>query len=223
MQRKQRDTTIFSLSALDLFCSAMGVFMVLCFIVFPFYQKESPTPEPAPQPAPAPVPAPPAPQPPPPTPAPEKQVIAGLTIALSWDTGFSGSSPLSLDDIDLHVHAKDAQGRELHYYYEKRAYPSSPATLVTDSRWGGNEVWLHPAVTPGEYKVSFVYFASNPVNNSVASSQMKLKLIIVHGSGETKEYCKSIPYSSLHPDQHREYPWVTIKVRENGDVDFQEN
>ena len=34
MKKKHRDFNIFSLSALDIFCCALGVFMVLCVIVF---------------------------------------------------------------------------------------------------------------------------------------------------------------------------------------------
>lgn len=209
MQRKQRDTTIFSLSALDLFCSAMGVFMVLCFIVFPFYKKESPAP---PQPAPE----------LPPRPQPEKQVIAGLTIAFSWDSTGGSGQPASLDDMDLHVHARETGKGELHYYFEKKRHGESPALLVTDSILGGNEVWLHPAVKPGEYQVSYCYYANKLRGRGTGATAMQLHLIVVYGGGETKEFHKQIPFGSIRPDPSREYPWVNIKVREDGDVDFQE-
>ena len=209
MQRKQRDTTIFSLSALDLFCSAMGVFMVLCFIVFPFYKKDSPTP------------APPQPQPvqPPPPPAPHKQVIAGLTIAMKWEAPDSRGQETSCDDMDLHVRAKEKGKAELHYFYKARKHASSPAMLVTDSIRGGNEVWVHPAVSPGEYKVSYLYYDKH----ANYSANLNMRLVVIYGSGETKEFAKVIPPGSIRPDQNREYPWVTIKVREDGSVDFQEN
>lgn len=42
MRRPKREFTIFSLSALDLFCSAMGAFMVICIILIPYFgRKES--------------------------------------------------------------------------------------------------------------------------------------------------------------------------------------
>lgn len=41
MRTPKRDFEIFSLSAIDLFCSAMGAFIVICIVLFPFYRKVS--------------------------------------------------------------------------------------------------------------------------------------------------------------------------------------
>lgn len=41
MRTPKRDFEIFSLSAMDLFCSAMGAFIVICIALFPFYGKTS--------------------------------------------------------------------------------------------------------------------------------------------------------------------------------------
>ncbi len=41
MRTPKRDFEIFSLSAIDLFCSAMGAFIVICIVLFPFYRKTS--------------------------------------------------------------------------------------------------------------------------------------------------------------------------------------
>jgi len=43
MRRPKRGINIFSLSAMDLFASAMGAFVVIAVMLFPFYQKNSPT------------------------------------------------------------------------------------------------------------------------------------------------------------------------------------
>lgn len=43
MQRRNREITIFSLSAIDLFCSGMGAIMVLMVLLMPYYKKTSPT------------------------------------------------------------------------------------------------------------------------------------------------------------------------------------
>ena len=41
MKRPSRELNIFSLSALDLFASAMGAFILIAVILFPYYQKNS--------------------------------------------------------------------------------------------------------------------------------------------------------------------------------------
>lgn len=47
MQRRNREITIFSLSAIDLFCSGMGAIMILMVLLMPYYRKTSPaTPSP---------------------------------------------------------------------------------------------------------------------------------------------------------------------------------
>ena len=79
MKRRSREINIFSMSALDLFASALGAFILIAIVIFPYFPNTSPRvvvpcpPVPAP-PAPAPpVPCPPvpaAPVPAPPVPAP---------------------------------------------------------------------------------------------------------------------------------------------------------
>lgn len=72
MQRRNREITIFSLSAIDLFCSGMGAVMVVMVLLMPYYRKSAPpiTPQsldltvttpPAPVPVPVPKPMPPSP------------------------------------------------------------------------------------------------------------------------------------------------------------------
>ena len=39
MYRPKRNVNVFSLSALDLFASAMGAFVIICIILFPSYLK----------------------------------------------------------------------------------------------------------------------------------------------------------------------------------------
>ena len=69
-----------------------------------------------------------------------------VLVVMSWDTNA---------DIDLHV--VDPQQRE--YYYKARRFNGSPAELEVDNTDGpGNEIWLHPSATPGEYKIYYKYF-----------------------------------------------------------------
>lgn len=191
----------------------MGVFMILCFIVFPFYRKEAP-PEPVP-----PEPIPPTPIPPTPTPQViiQKQVVAGLLIALKWDVYTGGANdPECSDDIDLYVDAPGPNGRRLQYWYKQTAHEGSPARLVTDSRNGGNEVWLHPCVTPGVYKVSYSFF-SQKVNKR---KHTNMELIVISGQGEERTHKYTIP-GSARPcgKEHKQTLLATITVKDDGDVD----
>ena len=69
-----------------------------------------------------------------------------LLVLISWG---------SKDDVDLHV--VDPAGNE--FYYQQRDYSGTPARLEEDNTRGpGNEVWLHPQATPGEYKLYYKLF-----------------------------------------------------------------
>ncbi len=46
MRRINREINIFSLSAIDLFCSAMGAFMVISIVLFPYFRKKEDRPSP---------------------------------------------------------------------------------------------------------------------------------------------------------------------------------
>jgi len=70
-----------------------------------------------------------------------------LLVVISWN---------SRDDVDLHV--VDPAGRE--FYYEQKSFPGTPAKLEEDNiRGPGNEIWLHPEVTQGEYKIHYKLYA----------------------------------------------------------------
>jgi len=69
-----------------------------------------------------------------------------LLVVISWN---------SQDDVDLHV--TDPAGRE--FYYERKSFPGTPAKLEEDNvRGPGNEIWLHPEVAPGDYKIHYKLF-----------------------------------------------------------------
>ena len=54
--------------------------------------------------------------------------------------------------MDLHV--VDPGGNE--FYYKARTHPGTSARFEEDTVNGpGNEVWLHPQVTPGEYRIYY--------------------------------------------------------------------
>lgn len=67
-------------------------------------------------------------------------------VIMSWSTR---------DDVDLHV--VDPQGRE--FFFNNKRARGTPAALEEDNvRGPGNEVWLHPSVTPGRYRVCYKYY-----------------------------------------------------------------
>jgi len=70
-----------------------------------------------------------------------------LLVLISWG---------NRNDVDLHV--VDPNGRE--FYYSKKTHPGTPAKLEEDNQNGpGNEIWLHPQATPGEYRVYYKLYA----------------------------------------------------------------
>ncbi len=175
MKRRSREVNIFSMSALDLFASALGAFILIAIVLFPFFPNIGSLPEEAReqlqtcrsdlaqsraqlQAAQA-----------------ElresqnslRQARAGLEqcleelreqfmlIVISW---------ASSDDIDLHV--IDPQGNE--FYYANRTYPGTEAKLEEDNTRGpGNEIWLHPRATPGEYEIYYRLFSQRNPSVSV--------------------------------------------------------
>lgn len=72
-----------------------------------------------------------------------------LLVTVSWDDE---------DDVDLHV--VDPAGNE--FYYGATTHRGSSARFEEDTVNGpGNEVWLHPQVTPGEYRIYYNLFREN--------------------------------------------------------------
>lgn len=67
MKPARREISIFNVSTIDLFASALGAFMVVSFVLLPYFPNTGDAP---PEPPPIPAPQPPVPQPPPPQPPP---------------------------------------------------------------------------------------------------------------------------------------------------------
>ena len=97
-----------------------------------------------------------------------------LLVTISWK---------SRDDVDLHI--VDPLGNE--FYFDERTYSNSVATFEEDTILGpGNEVWLHPAVTPGEYKIYYRLYNKRTPSVTVRGS-------VIH----------SIDRDALHPQTLR--------------------
>ena len=155
MRQRNREFNIFSISALDLFASAMGVFALIAIILFPYYLQNSDA-------------------------AASHQMRAELerlreenerlrkqlsrsflVVVLRWNT--------REQDVDLHV--VNPRGQEFSYEKHNRDgsdFPGVAAFLTVDSRRGpGVEVWLEPLASPGRYQIAANLFdrhgnSSNP-------------------------------------------------------------
>lgn len=162
MKRPSREINIFSMSALDLFASAMGAFIFIMVVLVPYFAKTSPTP---PQPITCPVPKPcpvcedkppcqvcPVPEPSPvcpPVVTPNAQEIPYqfLLWLIDWKPNV---------DIDLHI--VDPRGNE--FQYTSKKFPNFPGELSVDLQSGpGFEVWESFEPLAGEYKVYYKYYA----------------------------------------------------------------
>ncbi len=170
MKRPSREINIFSMSALDLFASAMGAFILLTVILFPYYQKNAKIVEELNK---------------------IKNTLAKtqqqlttcqtqqqkiqnrlqtceqkrqeceqqkqacenklkqtfLAIVLKWTT--------LKQDVDLHV--IDTEGNEFYYSThnrERNDFPNSDAELSVDTTQGpGIEIWENPLAKTGDYKI----------------------------------------------------------------------
>lgn len=177
MKSRNREINIFSMSALDLFASALGAFILISIALFPYFPNTGNSPEDI---------------------AALREALAEaqqqlqqcqseldqtrgelaeaqrqldrmqgqldrmrdelqscqdelrkkfLLVLISWGTK---------DDVDLHV--VDPAGNE--FYYERRSHSGTPAKFEEDNiRGPGNEIWLHPQATPGEYKLYYKLFS----------------------------------------------------------------
>ena len=208
MKKRFREINIFSMSVVDLFACAMGAFILLVLILFPYYLKSDPTPclpceepicevceEPACEVCPICSEIPECPEPRacpvcPPVGVAKKQF---LLVIMSWNRR---------SDIDLHV--IDPLGNR--YYYEDERHPPSPAYFAKDNTTGpGNEIWLHPSVTPGTYKVYYDFYSQDS------------RTINVKGKIITQEDKYIIPDCRLRREGQR-LRVATIDVDDEGNV-----
>ena len=173
MRRPNRQIDIFSISALDLFASALGAFILVSIILFPYYLKDRKADEglavekQARQAAESKV-------------ADESAALAALksenerqalhVAALETDVAHYQaleSKPFLIvgvrwtvpgADIDLHV--TDPAGHEFYWFKNNdhgRDYPDSTAELSYDMTSGpAIELWQDPTAVAGRYKIEYV-------------------------------------------------------------------
>lgn len=181
MRRRNREINIFSMSALDLFASALGAFILISIVIFPYFGNISPIdPESLRQrlrevrrqlaqtqselsqsqsqlaqamEREAELQS-----------ALERERLKFVLVTMSWNQS---------DDVDLHV--VDPAGRE--YAYDARSHSGSTARFEEDATSGpGNEVWLHPRAEPGEYVVYYNLFSSR-------GDGVEVRGAVIHATG----------------------------------------
>jgi hypothetical protein len=231
MRRPSRNIEIFSMSVLDMFASALGAFIMVAIILFPYYQKNRPVKEKLDA-----------------TVAELKRTQEdvdktkaqaekaeqqnddlkaeirkvqlaqvelnrckqGVAACLVEAGGTFLLVKIDWDsaaDVDLHV--TDPQNNE--FYYSKpnrngRTFPNSQGRLSTDTAVGpGIEVWQIPVAGPGSYRIEYV------VEDSAAAAST------VHGFFFDKTGKKPLPDKVVGNGQTRVLAG-TIEVTSNGRV-----
>ncbi len=202
MKKRSREINVFSVSALDLFASALGAFIVISLI---FMVSFGARPSDADQP-----------------PASDaatrlEQVEADLDRCRSEaesaatltghlaraDAALESCRRLlertfvlavaswsSIDDVDLHV--VDPAGRE--YYFRRKRHQGSRAALEEDNiRGPGNEVWLHPQAESGRYRLCYKLYTKRgagpvAVRGSVLWQEGRIAMpgVDLGGTGEVR-------------------------------------
>jgi hypothetical protein len=203
MQKRNREINIFSLSALDLFCGAMGAFMLLALVALPDYKKSLPL----------------------------KKEVAILKAQIAEHTKVLSDAQKEIKalekslshtflvaviawetdaDIDLHVHTP----RGNHYSFSRhnranaspRVYPNEDAELSMDMLLGGAEVWQMVKADPGQYRINLQNF-----DNRGSRTPTTVQGLILYRNGSHK-FSKSLQTSE-------EVSVLTVAVDAEGNVD----
>lgn len=231
MKRPSREINIFNISALDLFASALGAFIIVAIIIFPYYMKNSDAVQRLQQ-----------------LDQENRENLARMEalqreaetarqqlqqcqqqssntqsqhdalrsqlrqcIQKMSSTFIAFVMKWGTKDHDVDLHIVDPMGRE--FYYKKpnrqqRDFPDSVAELSVDTIQGpGVEIWEQPQAPPGEYKVYFNFFAQNGNPSGT----------IAEGTLYYRDGTRKLPAVTLR--RAGEKPLVaTIRVGEDGTV-----
>lgn len=220
MKPRNREINIFNLSMLDVISGAMGAFLIIMVVLFPYYKKETidyrreiqqmkeqaqaaqaaqeaarkalAEAEQARSRAEAQA-------------QESRQKVEAaqrqlaktfLVIHIQWET--------PKQDVDLHI--IDPSGAE--FYYEKKTIPGHPGELSVDSQFGpGNEVWTAHDAKPGDYQV----YAN--LYNTHGETRMPVIIgRVIHRDGGT-----SMPNVALR-ESNKKTLVATVTVDQNGAV-----
>lgn len=204
----KKDTTVFTLSALDIFCSTMGVFMILCFIVLPSYMNESP---PSASEQPKNLPAPPQ----------KIEIIPSVTVAIHWESREEYTKiwkQVPLQDVDLQIDAPGDDNTRLHYHDRATTHSGSPAVLLVDSMRGGGEAWMHPHVTAGRYKVGFKVADIHEEYKGTHYDGLRVFLTLVSPSGKQTARPVELTGRDFQGDDSTYYHLADFEANQSGEI-----
>lgn len=212
-QRRNREINVFSMSALDLFASGLGAFLILMLILFPYYKKDSDA-----------------------SAAVNKKQEALnsceqklqqsqqslsqcttklgsgiLLVSMSWESADKNAS--SPNDMDLYV--TDPKGYR-YYYGQKnnppgKDFPTQARISLDVLTTPGFEVFEEPAVRAGKYTIAIMLF---PHSNR-GSLPLNVRIMIYTRDGSTE-----IPVIAINPstDAGIERKIATVDVSASGDA-----
>jgi hypothetical protein len=143
-RRQRRHIEIFSISALDLFASALGAFILVTMILFPYYGEGRAAANQR---------------------AARDAALQDLQAQLN--RARAAGPPFLLVQIrwaaigaDIDLHVTDPASREFYWYKANLSgddYPGSAAALSYDMTSGpAVELWQNPAAQPGTYRIDYV-------------------------------------------------------------------
>lgn len=209
MKPRDRSINIFSLSMLDVISGALGAFLIIMIVLFPYYNKESIDYQQQIQEIQRQV------------EAAEAQAEAAqaqaqeaeeraqeaesrlenirfLIVSIKWTT--------EKQDVDLHI--IDAAGEE--FSYARRIIAGRPGELTEDDRNGpGKEVWEVLTAPPGQYKVY-----ANLFSRKGNSQNPQIEARVFYRDGR-----RDIPVVRLTREGEKKL-LATLTVGENGEVSF---
>lgn len=220
MKKKNKEISVFSMSAIDLFCSALGAFMVIALIAMPYYMKQNQT-----------------------TPSTLQQELDALKEKLQQEQALEDSlaqSQKSLEqsivqkekeietkarqleelekqldetflivlcswtaDVDIDLYVEDPEHRG--YSFFKKRHANAIASLAEDSTKAGIEIFETSKAIKGSYELHLVAFTPN------ANAEVSMRV-----------YCKNgkIPLQSFKFNGQRKHSFTyKIDVLEKGDVE----
>ncbi len=238
MKRRNREINVFSMSALDLFACALGAFILIAIVLFPYFPNIGDAPK----------------------------VVASLTKKLSVTQQQLAESQQQLQEcqanlqiaqtaaseaeavankaqaaaseaqakaeaefdqcakklrkkfllilmswessVDVDLYVRDPQGQVFSYNW--KTHSESPAKMEVDNIHGpGNEIWLHPQATPGNYEVCYHFYNNYSRQNSVTVSGAYITPVGRRGIPTT-----TVPYGNGTAMKHV----ATIAIDSNGNA-----
>lgn len=187
MRKKNRQIDIYSVSALDLFASAMGVFLLIAVIALPYYLNTSKVTE---------------------SKVEElikenkelKKKVEQLlkdtfcVIKMEWDSQ-------KAQDVDLYV--TDYAGN-VFFYKKPKIKANEDASLTVDAGFPrlalhGTEIWLSKKLKPGKYTIEYVYAQGVP--------PLEIKGEII-----TKSFIKPLPIKKFTEEKFGEKYKIKVAI-----------